>query len=152
MKKHKTFFSVLTILVVILILVLLPKYNSESVSYNQPSYSIRRVPAPTLIPSEEDSLLEVNSQPPSNILIISKADFKEGGYIIIFNKEKEVGRSENLIGLQENLQINLVKETSDGDSLTVVLYDEEDNMVLSENVLIITTAVSPGIILPKDLQ
>lgn len=153
MNKYKTYFSLLTILVVVLIFILLPKTSKpKNMAFQEPNYSVRRIPAPTPTLNANDNLLTISSQPPSNKIVISKVDFQSGGYIKIFNKEEEIGRSEVYTGMQENLEITLLKETTEPDAINIVLYDEQNTEIVSKEVGIITTAIMPGVILPKDLQ
>lgn len=150
-KNYKTFFSLATIVVVIITVLLLPKINKKpQLETPRQTYSIKRVtPAPS---PEETSLLEVASQPPGNIIKIARADFGEGGYVVVKKLGVGLARSEKSEDQVKNLEIALTDSTKDGDVLEVILFDNEDQEIERKEVFITTTAITPSVILPKDLQ
>jgi hypothetical protein len=152
--NYKTVFSLLTIAVVILILLLLPKRNesSKNKNYVPPRVSSRRIPAPTPTPNANGELISVNSQAPGNRLVVNLISSEVPVYIYVYKNSDLIGESELITDLQENLQIDLINKTSDNDVLMVQVLNEEDEVLFEKEVLITTTALAPGVILPRDLQ
>jgi hypothetical protein len=149
MKKYKIHLSLASILLVILIVLLLPKRNKSEV-IEPPRTGVRRItPAPT---SRPENSLSVTSQKPDKTIKIDYVDFKEGGIIKIIKFGKEIGASQQQTGVKENLTIDLIEQTIDGEIVSVVLYTKEGSETERKDILITTTAVSPGVLLPKDLQ
>lgn len=149
MKRYKFLLSLATILVLVIIVLLLPK-RRDSQTPEPPRIGVRRVtPEPTRIP---EANLIVVSQKPDRTLNINYADFKQGGLIKITRLNQEIGQSEGLTGIKENFTIELTTDTKDGDTLTVILLDKDGQEVEKKDILITTTVVAPGVLLPKDLQ
>lgn len=153
-KNTKTIFSISSILILLLAFILLPKdrfTKNNDAALLWPTTRTRYVPAPTTA-SDSAKLLVAKSQRPSSVFTLQTAEFGENGYVVISGADVELGRSEILSGRVNDLEVSLGKETTDGDIVTVVLFDEEDNEITRSEVLITATAMLPGIILPKDLE
>ena len=150
--NYKTVYSLLTIAVVILIAILLPKTEPSPQKYEPPRVSSRRIPAPTPTPNANDELIAVNSQAPGNKLVVSLINSGVPVYINVYKKSDLIGESELITDLQQNLQVDLINKTSDSDVLLVQVLNEEDEVLFEKEVLITTTALAPGVILPRDLQ
>lgn len=153
--KKKIILSYLSIAVLLAAFLLLPRQKDTTKKYLddlKPITAKRYVPAPTATANSNKAKLILNSQTPGASLVIKTVDFGDGGYILIKNNDEEIGRSEINDGIKNNLTITLMKETTDGESIKVVLYDEQNNLITEKDVLITTTALSPSIILPKDLE
>lgn len=149
MKKYKIHLSLASILLIILIVLLLPKRNKSEV-VEPPRIGVRRItPAPT---SRPENSLSVVSQKPGTTLAINRANFKEGGIIKVIKSGKEIGTSEQQTGVKENLTIDLIEQTIDGEIVSVVLYTKDGSETEKKDILINSTAISPGVLLPKDLQ
>lgn len=153
-KNAKTIFSVSSILILLLAFILLPKdkfTKNNDANFQRPTTRTRYVPASSPSPDSAKARLAVSSQRPGRTLIIESVNFMDGGYVMVLDSNENLGRSEIQEGIVNDLEIALAKETTDGDIVTIVLFDEEDNEITRSEILITTTAMLPGIILPKDL-
>lgn len=154
-KNTKTIFSISSIIILLLAFILLPKdkfTKNNDANFQRPTTRTRYIPPPSPSPDSAKARLAVSSQRPGSTLIIESVNFMDGGYVMVLDSNENLGRSEMLKGLVNDLEIALAKETIDSQTITVVLFDKEDNEITRNEVLITTTAMLPGIILPKDLE
>ena len=152
--NYKIAFSLLTICIVILIVILLPKHETPK-EYLPPRTSSRVIPAPTPTPktvSDELQIIEASSQPPSSTLKINSVNIDFPVYIVVEKNGGSIGQSDVITESVENIEIDLTEETKNEDVLLIKAVDELDNVVFQKEVLIINTAVNPGILLPRELQ
>lgn len=153
MANHlKVRLSILSIFILVIAFVLIPKQNNKSQFAYVPGYSIRRIPPPTNKPEVLINSLKAHTQPPGHTVSISEINIAEPVFIKVFQNNELVGNSDLITESTANYQINLAKETRDGDVLEVVLFNEQDKLLYTSEVHITTTALIPGSILPKDLN
>lgn len=150
--KKKTIFSITSIIVLILIVILLPKSQTKNNTYETPRTSVRYIPPPTPSPNIYEGVLTVQSQPPGDKLSIQSIKPIEPVYLVVEKDGEILWQSEFVSEEVNNLEVPLGEETKDGDVLFIKLINEEEKEVYKKEVLILTTALSPNIILPKDLQ
>lgn len=149
-KKYKLFLSLLSIAVLILIVLLLPRPEGKKVVQEPPRTAVRFVPAPT--PSPGDEIISVRSQLPGNTLRVTAVVVTNPSFIVVELDEEILFTSEMFAETVNNLDIPLGREIADGEVLTIKLYGENEKLVFEKEVLMTTTALAPGVILPKDLQ
>jgi hypothetical protein len=110
---------------------------------------VRFIPAPT--PAPEEELLSIRSQQPGSTIKVDAVRALNPSYIVVEKDGEILYTSEMFSETLTDLEIPLGLETTDGEVLTIKLLEEE-KVVYEKEVLITTTALAPGVILPKDLQ
>lgn len=147
--NRKITLSLLSILIVALIVVLMPRINPKNGDSGVPRFSYRNIPAPT--PTPKDEIVEISGQQPGDYITVRSIK-SDNIYIKVYKNETLIGQTDLISEPTDNLVVNLSASTKDGDMLKVKALDQNNEEVYSQDVLITVTAILPNAILPKELQ